>query len=85
MVLCQLLANGEAPAAVTPHLAGTRLHALPRKSGGVRPIAVGKTLRRLVSKVLCQSVRADYAQYFWPLQVGVGISMGGEVAIHTIR
>jgi hypothetical protein len=85
VVLCQLLANGEAPAAVAPHLAGARLHALPKKSGGVRPIAVGETLRRLVSKVLCQSVRADCAQYFWPLQVGVGISMGGEAAIHTIR
>ena len=38
-----------------------------------------------MSKVLCQSVRADCAQYFWPLQVGVGISMGGEAAIHTVR
>ena len=51
-VLCQLLANREAPVAVAPHLAGARLHVLPKKSGGVRPIAVGKTLRRLVSKVL---------------------------------
>ena len=85
VVLCQLLANGEAPAAVAPHLAGARLHALPKKSGGVRPIAVGETLRRLVSKVLCQSVRTDAAQFFWPLQVGVGVSMGGEAAIHTVR
>ena len=59
VALCQLLARGEAPAPVASHLAGTRLHALPKKQGGVRPIAVGETLRRLVSKVLCQAVRED--------------------------
>jgi hypothetical protein len=50
--LCALLAKGEAPAVVAPHLAGASLHALPKKQGGVRPIAVGDTLRRLVGKLL---------------------------------
>ena len=31
VALCQLLARGEAPALVAPHLAGARLHALPKK------------------------------------------------------
>ncbi|CAL1143640.1 unnamed protein product [Cladocopium goreaui] len=71
VALCQLLARGEAPALVAPHLAGARLHALPKKQGGVRPIAVGETLRRLVSKVLCQAVREDAVNHFWPLQCPV--------------
>ncbi|CAL1154289.1 unnamed protein product [Cladocopium goreaui] len=75
VALCQLLARGE-PALVAPHLAGARLHALPKKQGGVRPIAVGETLRRLVSKALCQAVREDAVNHFCPLQVGVGARMG---------
>ena len=57
--LCQLLAKGEAPAVVAPYLGGARLHALPKKNGGVRPIAVGETIRRLVGKVLCHATRDD--------------------------
>jgi len=68
VALCQLLARGEAPAPVASHLAGARLHALPKKQGGVRPIAVGETLRHLVSKLLCQAVREDAVNHFWPLQ-----------------
>jgi len=33
-----------------PFFFGGRLIALEKKSGGIRPIAVGMTLRRLVSK-----------------------------------
>ena len=83
--LCQLLAKGEAPTVVAPYLGGARLHALPKKNGGVRPIAVGETIRRLVGKVLCHATRADSNQYFWPLQVGVGVKLGGEAAVHTAR
>ena len=83
--LCQLLAKGEAPAVVAPYLGGARLHALPKKNGGVRPIAVGETIRRLVGKVLCHATRDDSNQYFWPLQVGVGVKLGGEAAVHTAR
>ena len=62
----------EAPATLAPHLAGATLHALPKKQGGVRPIAVGEVLRRLVGKLLCQAVREESRAYLWPLQVGVG-------------
>ena len=82
---CQLLAKGEAPAVVAPYLGGARLHALPKKTGGVRPIAVGETIRRLVGKVLCHATRDDSNQYFWPLQVGVGVKLGSEAAVHTAR
>eukprot|EP00665_Eupelagonemidae_sp_cell47_P002210 gene2211-6737_t len=36
-----LLARGDAPAELAPHLAGASLIALAKKDGGVRPIAVG--------------------------------------------
>ena len=83
--LCQLLARGEAPATLASHLAGATLHALPKKQGGVRPIAVGEVLRRLVGKLWCQAVREESRAYLWPLQVGVGVPSGCEAAVHATR
>eukprot|EP00660_Eupelagonema_oceanica_P018724 gene18724-20528_t len=51
--LVSLLADGAAPRQLAPHLAGAALFGLPKADGGLRPIAVGETLRRLVAKALC--------------------------------
>jgi len=44
-----LLTEG-CPADISPIFFGERLLALSKKTGGVRPIAIGFTLRRLASK-----------------------------------
>ena len=49
------------------------LVALEKKSGGVRPIAVGCTLRRLVAKVACLSVVDEMAELLSPTQLGYGV------------
>jgi len=41
---------GSCPKEIAPYFFGGRLLALSKKSGGLRPIAIGLTLRRLVSK-----------------------------------
>jgi len=46
-----LILSGGLPLAVRPAFFGGRLHALAKKDGGLRPIAVGMSLRRLVAKV----------------------------------
>jgi len=46
-----LTLSGGLPLAVGPAFFGGRLHALAKKDGGLRPIAVGMSLRRLVAKV----------------------------------
>lgn len=40
--------------------------ALPKESGGIRPIAVGEVLRRITGKCLCAAVREE-AHAFFPL------------------
>ena len=45
-----ILAKGRAPKGMAKLVAGAKLHALVKKGGGVRPIAVGEVLRRLVGK-----------------------------------
>ena len=80
-----LVSQGIAPTTIAPVLAGAGLVALPKPSGGVRPIAVGELLRRLVGKCLMASVREEARHYFWPSQVGVGVKGGAEKAVHTVR
>jgi len=70
---------------VQPFLAGARLIALPKKDGGVRPVAVGECFRRLVGKCLCQSTRDDARKHLWPLQSGVAVPLGVECGVHVVR
>ena len=55
-----------------------------KKSGGLRPIAVGEVLRRLTSKCLSHAVLDDALQSLVPLQVGVGVRGGCEAIVHSV-
>ena len=61
------------------------LCALSKKDGGIRPIAVGCTLRRLVAKAACSAVRDRVAGQLAPLQLGFGMKQGAEAAAHATR
>jgi hypothetical protein len=79
-----LLVAGQVPGDVMTAMASAPLYALAKKGGGIRPIAVGETLRRLVSKCCCQRSKASAAEFLSPLQVGVGIPGGCEAVIHSV-
>uniref|UniRef100_A0A1X7V5Z3 Uncharacterized protein n=1 Tax=Amphimedon queenslandica TaxID=400682 RepID=A0A1X7V5Z3_AMPQE len=51
--------NGETPAQIRPLFFGARLTGISKKGGGVRPIAVGCTLKRSVAKIASGSVIED--------------------------
>ena len=59
--------------------------ALTKKEGGIRPIAVGCTLRRLVAKVAGFRVRDEMAALLAPRQLGYGVRGGAEAAVHAAR
>ena len=73
------------PDVVRPFFFGATLVALEKKSGGVRPIAVGCTLRRLVAKIAGQMVVDDMADLLSPRQLGYGVKGGAEAAVHATR
>ena len=77
-----LLAAGQKPTAITPHLCGASLLASRKRKGGHRPIAVGEVLRRLVSKCLASLVRSAATSLLTPLQLGVNIRGGCEAIVH---
>ena len=59
--------------------------ALEKKSGGIRPIAIGYTWRRIAAKCANAHATAVLAGYLQPLQLGVGTPGGCEAAVHATR
>ena len=80
-----LVLAGDIPVETRPFFFGASLTALNKKDGGVRPIAVGCTLRCLVAKVASRSVMERMGQYLAPLQLGYGTPLGAEAAVHASR
>lgn len=86
--MCETLANGEAPACIAPWLAGAPIFPLKKKGGGIRPVAVGEMLRRLVAKMLAQDdkVKGAAEELFKEIgQLGVGIKGGAEIVVQAMR
>ena len=77
--------SGRCPDEIAPIFFGGRAIALSKKSGGIRPISIGFSLRRLVSKCASSFGTARLADYFSPLQLGVGTAGGCEAAVHAAR
>ena len=83
--LCNVILDGAVPDSVRPILAGAKLLAFAKKDGGVRPIAVGETLRRLPAKCAFKVASRRLTSVLYPLQLGAGTSNGAEAAVHAAR
>ena len=84
-LLNEIIFPGKIPPTICPIFFGANLMALAKPDGGVRPIAMGMTIRRLASKCIMNEVYSFCAQEFRPFQVGVGTPKGAEVAVHALR
>ena len=80
-----MVLRGDVPDEVRPLFFGASLVALRKKTGGVRSIAVGCTLRRLVAKVASRMVRDEMEPLLSPKQLGYGVKGGAEAAVHAMR
>ena len=76
---------GNIPDTVQSSFFGASLIALSKKDGGVTPIAVGNTSRRLAGKACMFKVSCNLTDEFQPHQMGVCIPSGSEVAVHACR
>ena len=66
-------------------IAGAPLLALNKDGGGLRPIAIGEAIRRLISKCCVLASEADAKELFGSLQVGVAMPSAAEAAVHVVR
>ena len=62
-----------------------RLVAIPKKNGGVRPIAIGETLLKLAELVLFQRYEGTLQSLFQPSQQGILSKSGCERVVHELR
>ena len=60
--------TGSVPRSILPAFAGATLSAFNKKDGGIRPIAVGDTLRRLAAKCATRSIQDKFSGIFGPSQ-----------------
>ena len=62
----QLVLEGRTPTFIRPYFFGANLTAISKSDGGVRPIAVGCTLRRLVAKVAGRKIMEEMGELLAP-------------------
>ena len=77
--------EGKIPLPICPFFFEATLIALEKKEGGVRSIAVGCTLRRLVAKIAGFRVLENMATLLASRQLGYGIRGGAEATVHAAR
>ena len=82
---CFRVFHGVVPGIVIPLFFEPSLVALKTRTGGVRPFAVGCTLRWLAAKTAGRKVLDEMKDLLSPRQLGYGIRGGAEAAIHTTR
>ena len=83
--LCTLVFKGLLPFSIQPVFCGARLCALTKKGGGVRPIAIGNTIRRLMAKIASLYVGEKAGNLLRPVQLGYGTQQGCEAGVHAAR
>ena len=71
-----LVLSGYTLARMCPLFFGATLLPLSKKDGGIRPIAIGCTLRLLVSNVAAAAVMKRLGALLAPLQIGYGTPLG---------
>ena len=82
----QACINGSIPSSLAPLLCAARLIPLRKKDEGVRPVAVGDVLRRIVGKCLLHHPTvAEQVRTLQPLQLGVGVSMACPTVAHALQ
>ncbi|KAI0982328.1 hypothetical protein GJ496_007086 [Pomphorhynchus laevis] len=71
--LVNTLLDGGGHESVARYLCGANLIALVKEPDGVRPIAVGETLRRLCSKCACRKLSTVFLSVLQPTQLGIHV------------
>jgi hypothetical protein len=81
-----MAANGSLPRSLGPLLASARLLPFQKKTGGIRPVAVGDVFRRLIGKAILKIHQAEIVdQSLYPVQLGVGVRGATELIAHGVN
>lgn len=83
----KLITGKGAPKWYYKFLGSARLIGLskPGKPGDIRPIAMGGTLPKLISRCLHRLLQASFDAFFTPYQFGVGMQRGSETIFKRVE
>jgi len=79
-----MVLSGGVPIPIRAVFFGAKLHALKKKHGGLRPIAVGLTLRRLASKIASHFAIERLLPILSSRQLGVGAFINSSSPCHAL-
>ena len=83
--LVNVILERNIPFKLRPYFFGAKLIALKKPDGGLRPISIGITFRRLSAKCAGYHVFESRQARYGNRQVGVGTKRGAELASHVFR
>ena len=83
--LCNKMLRGGIPDDILPFLYGASMIAFSKPNGGIRPIAIGTTLRRLTAKAVANVFKEASRSKLFPHQLGVAVPGGAEAIVHSAR
>ncbi|CEM07685.1 unnamed protein product [Vitrella brassicaformis CCMP3155] len=87
----RLLVHSRVPPSLRPFLSAARLSVFEKTdddgvaTGGVRPIAMGETIRRWVTRAIVQQKSPELEAALAPCQYAVGVASGSEKLIAAVR
>ena len=84
-MLINLIGDGKIPEPLKSFFFGLKLIALIKIDGGLRPIAIGITLRRIASNCAGSNALTERQVFFGKTQVGYGTKREAEIAAHSFR
>ena len=79
------LVEATIPEDIAAALMGVRLKALSKPDGGVRAIATGCSLRRLVARTLAKQFAAEFEDECAPFQYALSTRAGTDCVEHMLR
>ena len=82
---CTSLAQSRVPSEVVPAIMGARLTALAKPDGGVRGIATGSSVRRLVARTLAKQFTKVFQSECAPFQYALSTRAGTDCIGHMVR
>ena len=83
--LINLSEDGKKAEPLRPLFFGAKLNALTKIDGGLRPIAIGNTLRHIACKCAGSKALFERQNFFGNVQVGCDTKRGAEIAAHSFR
>ena len=82
---CTSLSQAMLPSEISAALMSARLTAFTKPDGGVRGIATGCTLRRLVARTLAKQFMKEFEQECAPFQFALSTRAGTDCVGHVVR